>query len=312
MKQLVYIAGSGHSGSTLLDRLLGSQPNISALGEIHRYSLGLNRFETPFSCDCGLALKDCAFWREVTESLQNKTGLSADVFKTVFKTTDHTTLQQQSGEKYFNAQQSYRFIPARADKYLLSMVPTKIAPIADKLNLLGQNLQYARNSHMVFDAVREITDKEVIIDSTKNSLRMRALYLTSNVPMKIIFLKRDGRAVVNSRMKRQNISVSKATRIWLQENKKVEFVLRRMSGVPVYRANYEDLCRDSDAEIGKILEFIGEPVNVPKLGLERHAIGGNPSRLDGKLTVTLDESWKKNLSETDINEYIRIVGHKNV
>jgi hypothetical protein len=62
MTNVVYILGAGRSGSTLLERLLGSAPDAAALGEMHSlWRLPLERL----TCSCGAPGPDCGFWEEV-------------------------------------------------------------------------------------------------------------------------------------------------------------------------------------------------------------------------------------------------------
>ncbi len=60
---IVLIGGTGRSGSTLLDRLLGELPGFVAVGELRytwREALADNRY-----CGCGARFLDCPFWSEV-------------------------------------------------------------------------------------------------------------------------------------------------------------------------------------------------------------------------------------------------------
>ena len=53
--------GSGHSGSTILDILLGNSARIESVGEL---LAGLKRAEREI-CSCGIEMADCPFWRGV-------------------------------------------------------------------------------------------------------------------------------------------------------------------------------------------------------------------------------------------------------
>jgi hypothetical protein len=66
--KIAYICGSGHSGSTLFDLLLGSQPGFRSFGEIERTLLKIGKGE-PTTCTCGAAGPDCDFWSEVLARL---------------------------------------------------------------------------------------------------------------------------------------------------------------------------------------------------------------------------------------------------
>lgn len=300
MKQLVYITGSGHSGSTLLDRLLGSHPDVAALGEIHRFSLGLHRDEKPFRCDCGETISDCPFWAEVFACVAQRLGLDAVVLRDSFQTTDHGVLSQASGDSYFNTKTAYQFLPSRPEKYFLTVTPKVLAPVLERIGALGKQLEFARNSHVLFHAVSNVSGASTIIDSTKNPMRMRALQLTASDKMKVIYLRRDGRAVTNSRMKRQSIGMEQAAKIWVSENRKVRLVLRAMKGVDVLNVNYETLCGALDDEMARIFKFLDLPQLPVNLTTERHAIGGNPSRFNAAKAVVVDEKWRTELTAEDL------------
>src|SRR5215470_15181513 len=60
---VIYIAGSGRSGSTLLERVLGDMPGAVNVGEL----IDLFRRTAPRGerCGCGLAFAECPFWAGV-------------------------------------------------------------------------------------------------------------------------------------------------------------------------------------------------------------------------------------------------------
>src|ERR1700722_4118425 len=60
---VIYIAGSGRSGSTLLERVLGGMPGAVNVGEL----IDLFRRTAPLGerCGCGLAFTECPFWSGV-------------------------------------------------------------------------------------------------------------------------------------------------------------------------------------------------------------------------------------------------------
>lgn len=63
---LVYITSNGHSGSTLLDMLIGSHSACTTLGEIHMLTLNSKGV-----CACGApSYRECRFWSDVGARLQ--------------------------------------------------------------------------------------------------------------------------------------------------------------------------------------------------------------------------------------------------
>jgi hypothetical protein len=76
--KVIYIAGTGHSGSTLLDLMLNAHPEIVSVGELmnlHRRDNSGNGHH--FSCSCGArSLEQCGFWSRINERMQSAEGTS--------------------------------------------------------------------------------------------------------------------------------------------------------------------------------------------------------------------------------------------
>lgn len=63
MMKIIYIAGYGRSGSTILSIMLGSHAKIAAIGEARFL---LVDWGSPIrSCSCGEAYNECAFWKDL-------------------------------------------------------------------------------------------------------------------------------------------------------------------------------------------------------------------------------------------------------
>ena len=70
--RVIYIAGTSHSGSTLLDMMLNAHPQIVSLGEAyklnHKLSPGRERSKAYAKCSCGAeSILRCPFWSRVDE-----------------------------------------------------------------------------------------------------------------------------------------------------------------------------------------------------------------------------------------------------
>lgn len=62
MKRDVFICSAGHSGSTLLDMMLGSHPRCESIGELVHLPMDM---ATNRTCTCGTPMRDCSLWPEV-------------------------------------------------------------------------------------------------------------------------------------------------------------------------------------------------------------------------------------------------------
>lgn len=79
--RVIYIAGTSHSGSTLLDLMLNAHPEIFSAGELLKLNRQLQvknaRKETYAPCACGAAsLWQCAFWSRVDAHTRQVSGKS--------------------------------------------------------------------------------------------------------------------------------------------------------------------------------------------------------------------------------------------
>lgn len=66
---LILIGSSGHSGSTLLDLMLGSHPLICSAGEMNRLTL----FAEDRVCTCGATVTQCGYWQRVLARIEETT-----------------------------------------------------------------------------------------------------------------------------------------------------------------------------------------------------------------------------------------------
>jgi hypothetical protein len=66
MIRVVYIAGLIHSGTTLLERIIASEPGAVGVGELNQTLRASIERKTPeYDCTCGQPFNDCPLWGEV-------------------------------------------------------------------------------------------------------------------------------------------------------------------------------------------------------------------------------------------------------
>jgi hypothetical protein len=75
MLNVIYIAGTSHSGSTLLDLMLNAHPNVISVGELAKLKQQLRtpKVHTTARCSCGApSILDCPFWVRVNQWLVDR------------------------------------------------------------------------------------------------------------------------------------------------------------------------------------------------------------------------------------------------
>ncbi len=108
--ELIFILSQGHSGSTLLDILLGSLPGVLSCGEltylpqqIHWNNIRKPTLKMEEVCTCLNSFKACAFWGQVIAKLSNKVGYN--IFEEPFR-FNISLLREQ---KYLISSQQYKY-----------------------------------------------------------------------------------------------------------------------------------------------------------------------------------------------------------
>jgi len=67
-RKLLFICGSGHSGSTLLSLLLGAQAGFASLGEVTQTVARMD--DRPKPCTCGRSANECPVWGPVLRAVK--------------------------------------------------------------------------------------------------------------------------------------------------------------------------------------------------------------------------------------------------
>ena len=83
MTAVVFILGSGHSGSTLLDRMIGSSPGFCSTGELVERPRIDERADVDDRCTCGAPILHCDFWVAVRDGGDIDGSASEDVAATI-------------------------------------------------------------------------------------------------------------------------------------------------------------------------------------------------------------------------------------
>ncbi|HSM16388.1 MAG TPA: sulfotransferase [Gemmatimonadales bacterium] len=247
-----YIAGSGRSGSTLLDAALGSHPNILSVGEIGRLPDSLldeAKFSMPDRCACEASFDACPLWGPILNDARqlNLSSITPDGW--------------------------YEFLLPR----LRAFKP----------------------------------EARVIVDST-NWIRPLTRLLESQVreeyEVKVIYLTRDARGVVNSASNRGfhrglptewYLPVWRAAAGWWARNRLVLRMYRRLDPAARLHVTYERFTADPDGVLRGIQRFLGVPESalMPDWKqIPRHTFAGNWTfREDGSSEIREDTKWRYEL-----------------
>lgn len=301
----LYICSAGHSGSTLLDLMLGSHSSIESLGEITQLpkNIALNT-----ECCCGQAIRDCDFWRSVIAKLDSELGI--DVFSKPYSlnlgfinATDVVDHEHQNAIYDLRRRISYasRFA---ALKHRLP-IPTAAT---------GTIIDGVRNKAVLYEAVIGITNSKYVVDSSKHYIEAVSQYLAFPDSTRIIFLVRDGRAVFYSGVKR-GYGRERSLGAWLNTySRALPLIEGHVPEKDVFRVKYEDLVSQPQQVLSDIAEFAGLDFEESMLNFvngECHIANGNNMRFADSSELKLDTSWINNLKEEDLAFFESNAGQLN-
>lgn len=299
MKQFVYIASTGYSGTTLLDMLLNNHPDITALGEVYLLSVYAKNDK---NCTCNKAVKDCDFWNRIEAKLKDVSH-DPDLNFSSYPLTVEEKVQNLN-----------RKIPSLND-FLLLLGNRILWRTCSGLSSLSRGyMNAAKNTVQLFQAASDVEGTSVIVDSSKYALPLKALYLTSPLPVKILYMVRDGRAVCRTLKRRHEMTYEQAARYWVRYNWNLKLIMMTIPKKNVKLIRYEDLCTDIEKELNDIFDFIGIDKSVSKMlnKNESHTIGGNPMRFRREESeIHLDEKWKDEITAEEKALFESIAGKMN-
>jgi hypothetical protein len=283
--RVLFVAGTGRSGSTLLATILGQVPGVVAAGELRfLWQRGAVQDER---CGCGRPFSACPQWSSVMSDVVPD-GSVRDVAQAVAARLRHRTRARR--------------VPQVLLRRVVGLTPLPSHP--DDATLVG-----------LYRALRERTGADVVVDSSKLPLYGLLLQELPGVEVTVLHLVRDPRAAAYSwlrtRASRQRDDdppmdrqpVLKSATLWLLWNLVAALVWRQRDGRHL-RLRYEALVRDPSAALAPVLERLGAPAGslpfVDRSTLRiapTHAVAGNPSRhVTGHVEVRDDTEWRGGLS----------------
>ncbi len=282
--KVLFVAGLGRSGSTVLSNIVGEAPGFASVGEImNLWQRGVIDNKV---CGCGEPFWDCPFWSAVFEdAFGSRSAIEAarvDVIKSSLRNADILRCWLPGGKQQ---------VQAKIDAY---------SPYVEKL----------------FTSIQKVTNCSVIVDASKIPIDAFVLASIPRIELYILHLVRDPRAVAYSWMKKklydssrdeymEQLSPFLSTLIWSGWNTLIELVWKRRGRYMLL--HYEDLMRQPQPVFQDIMQLCDESAqnspfvseHVVALG-PNHNVSGNPSRFEtGQIELKLDDQWASEMHWRD-------------
>jgi UDP-N-acetylglucosamine transferase subunit ALG13 len=285
--RVLFIAGWGRSGSTLLDRMLGQVPGVFSAGELRDiWERGVREDRL---CGCGQPFHECTVWRKV-------------------------------GEVAFGGWDALDLAAVQALRLWLDrpwsvpqLLASRVSPALDR-----DVAAYRGILAKLYAAIVEVTGARVIVDSSKIATFALLLRGVDDLDVRTVHLVRDPRGVIHSWRKAVRrddgggrdamirYGVVPAAARYVAYNG-LAHSLRALG--PYRFVRYEDLLDAPRATVARILAFAGAPTPGDTLGYLRagevdlepnHTVDGNPMRMShGPVALRRDDGWRTGLPARD-------------
>lgn len=282
---VLFLAGAGRSGSTLLSNVLGEVDGLFAGGEL-RY-LWERGIDEGRRCGCGEPVTSCPVWSAVVDRAFGGVD-GADVAGT-------------------------RALQARTTR-IRHLPQLLLAPVSGR-RFAADLAAYRDRLGRLYQAVAAVTGARVVVDASKLPTFGRVLDGAPGIDLKVVHLVRDARATAFSWGRRKALtdrdgfmeqqSPLKAAALWTTWNAVTELSWAHDRD-RYLRIRYEDLVAEPEASLRAILTLVGtEDATLPltpegvRLG-PNHGVAGNPDRMrHGVVPLRPDVEWQQRMRRRD-------------
>lgn len=283
---VVYIAGVGRSGSTVLDSVLGNHSLIQSVGELSR--LPGDAWIENFYCSCGKRSQECPFWDAVHNTWHASNG----------SVSAQELVEVQDKVEQFDGW------------------PFMVRPRWRRTQTFKM---YRDQTLLILRAIQKTSGRSVLIDSSKSIGRAFALSLIPEIDLRVIQLVRDPRGVVWSHKKKFTRDLQeglprdirskpawRAALYWCRQNLKAERLRRSLGPRQALLVRYEDFMLQTLPVLQRIGDFIGVDLTDVQSDINEgrklrfdHTIAGNRVRMKRALELSFDQEWREKLSPVD-------------
>ncbi len=283
--RILYIAGSGRSGSTLLHNMLAQVDGFFGVGEL-RY-VWRRGFIHGKRCGCGERILDCPLWGRV--------------FGETFGGLDAVDAEE---------------LAELTDSFRVHHLPTTFVGRMRRRRIRRLNV-YLRTLSSLYHGIASVTGAEVIVDSSKNPAYGYLLTQAPDLRVSVVHMVRDPRAVAFSWSRTKLFEPDETQRDLMARKSALESAMQwnaRNAGTELVvrphaegytRVRYEDLVAAPGTVFRQVLTSVGEDdrdlsfVEGEVVRLERpnHSVFGNLIRFDrGSVAVRRDDEWQREMT----------------
>lgn len=285
--KVLYIAGVGRSGTTLIDRLLGELDGFVSVGELRH--IWTRSYQDNQLCGCQNRFHECETWKSISARAFPKGLTDNDLHKVIElqKTLNRLRMLHRLNSSPLNPQ-------------LASYINRFLFPL--------------------YRAIHEEFPGHVIVDSSKIPSYVYILSKCGFIDLSVIHVVRDPRAVAFSWLRKKTrpevterdeymptISPLRISIIWVLFNSLIKRLGNVLGKTHYHRVSYEDFTQAPYRRILELSKFMGKN-NGSQLFQDshsvllgpNHSVSGNPMRFKtGVVAIKNDEQWKSAMHKFD-------------
>lgn len=261
--KVIYIAGNGYSGSTLLDIILGSTKECFSTGELTFIKRDTIREEY---CSCKKKISKCEIWSNIFDLWETESEISY--------------------QRYQHLSNRYQRNKTTIRTYINFVRPSY------------EFKQLCMSTLKLFQAIQTVTGYSVLIDSSKSPQRIAIL--SKIVDLQVIHLCRDFKGVLNSskRPAKKNIQAGIEVDIPARRTWKVlvDWIFTNLVteifslGVPSKKVLFTKYVHKP--ELLREIDPVFKNLNINQSFSAPHMLAGNALRLKEDITINPNKGFQ--------------------
>lgn len=267
--EVVYLAGWGRSGSTVLGAILGELDGWLSVGEL-RYL-----FREQVTCGCSLMAAECPYWQAVVARAEEMLG---GLDRARYAMLQDTVLS-----------------PKRVPSILRHPERPELVELARITDALRRSAAIQAGARVLVDASKHPGDAALV--ASRGGLVVHLVRDPRATAYSWDRRRREGQLA---------IGFAASTGRWLEWNALSEVVAARLPRPRKIRIRYEDFVADPAATVASIAALAGETVDTSALASGvatlggNHMVSSNPAKFrTGRVPLVLDSAWRSELSRTE-------------
>jgi hypothetical protein len=285
---LIYIASTGRSGSTILEMILGAHPQIATSGEIQVWPHEILENGVQ-NCGCGKPIPVCPFWMDMYERAKPLQQAAPQI---------HFFREKHYAGRTLRWRRLWELYSGQLSEKVITMIET-----------------YGKNNHQIFSVFHDLVQErrgarpQWVVDASKDPYRLLWLLQSKLFNIKVLHIIKDPRSFVYSMTKDLLASNSKALQgnlllrivakslTWMIQNCLISQVTQSyLSPADYLIVHYEEFASRPREILNEIFKLIGYDFEEGSLShfreITMHTIAGNPGARFQRRKIDLDDAWK--------------------